>query len=128
MNTFELAEITAIAMSNFLATFGVFLSVATAYLVAANLAGKNLTKLQLVIVNGSYLIATTILGYLVGANFRIFFIWASFNPEGVIAQSSNRPFLVDFTWPLVMLMLVIIVGSLTFMNSVRKGSSSADGT
>ena len=57
MNRFEFAELSASAMSNFLATFSVFLSVATAYLVAAYLVGKKLTTLQLSIVNGSYLIS-----------------------------------------------------------------------
>ncbi|MDB3908600.1 hypothetical protein N9390_03620 [Gammaproteobacteria bacterium] len=97
MTAFEIAEITASAMGNFLTSFSVFLSVASAYLVAAYLVGSKLTTLQLAIVNGSYLIATSILGYLVGANFRVFYIWASSNPEGVIRQSENRPALIDFS-------------------------------
>jgi hypothetical protein len=128
MNAFETAEITAFAMSNFLATFGVFLSIATAYLAAAFLVGNKLSSLQLAIVNGSYLIATSILGFLVSSNFRVFFIWASSDPNGLVAQSPNKPFLVDFTWPLTMLLFIIVIGSFAFMYSIRKGSSGANGT
>lgn len=123
MNAFELAEITAIAMGNFLTTFGVFLSVASAYLVAAYLVGAKLTGFQLTVVNGSYLIATSILGYLVGANFRVFFIWASSNTEGFIRQSGRGPIMIDFTWPLSILLIIIVLGSLTFMYSIRRGGS-----
>jgi hypothetical protein len=128
MNAFETAEMTAFAMSNFLATFGVFLSIATTYLVAAFLVGNKLTSLQLAIVNGSYLIATSILGYLVSANFRVFFIWASSDSNRVISQSPDKPFLVDFTWPLTILIFIIVIGSFTFMYSIRKGGSGAHGT
>lgn len=128
MNTFEIAEITAISMSNFLTSFSVFLSIASAYLVAAYLVGTKLTSLQLAIVNGSYLIATSILGFLVSANFRVFFIWASSNSEGLVRQAENRPWLIDFSLPISILLLIIVIGSLTFMYSIRKGGSSAGGT
>ena len=121
MEANEVAAITAAHMGNFLTAFTVFLSIATAYLIAAYLVGKKLTNLQLVVVNSSYLISTAILGYLVSANFRVFYIWASSNPMGLVAQSNLRPYLVDFTWPLVVLLTVIVVGSLTFMFSIRRG-------
>jgi len=72
LNEYVNSEITAIEMENFLTTFSVFLSGASAYLVAADLAGSTLTILQLSIVTGSYIIATSILGYFVCANFRVF--------------------------------------------------------
>lgn len=128
MNATEIAEIAAISMGNFLTTFSVFLSIASAYLVAAYLVGAKLTSLQLAIVNGSYLIATSILGFLVGANFRVFFIWASSNSEGLVRQSEGRPWLIDFSWPITILLLIIVIGSLTFMHSVRKGDSDHNGT
>lgn len=128
MNATEIAEIAAISMGNFLTTFSVFLSIASAYLVAAYLVGAKLTSLQLAIVNGSYLIATSILGFLVGANFRVFFIWASSNSEGLVRQSESRPWLIDFSWPITILLLIIVIGSLTFMHSVRKGGSGENGT
>ncbi|MCP5348652.1 MAG: hypothetical protein R3F41_06940 [Gammaproteobacteria bacterium] len=128
MDPMEIAEITALGMGNFLTTFSVFLSVASAYLVAAYLVGAKLTSLQLTIVNGSYLIATSILGYLVGANFRVFFVWASSNPDGLVRQSGRGPVLIDFTWPMSILMLVIIAGSMTFMVSIRKGGPGDSGT
>ena len=128
MNEFEIAEMSALAMGNFLTTFGVFLSIASAYLAAAYLVGAKLTKLQITIVNGSYLIATSILGYLVCANFRVFFIWASSNPDGIIRQSGRGPILIDFTWPLLVLLLIIVAGSFTFMYSIRSGRSGDSGT
>ena len=128
MNAFEIAEITASSMGNFLTSFSVFLSVASAYLVAAYLVGAKLTTFQLSIVNGSYLIATSILGYLVGANYRVFYIWASSNSEGVVRQSENRPALIDFSWPISILLLIIVIGSLAFMYSIRTGGSDDNGT
>ena len=128
MNSIEFFEMSAIAMGNFLTTFSVFLSVATAYLVAAYLVGAKLTTLQLFIVNGCYLIAASILGYLVGANFRVFFIWATSNPEGLVRQSGRGPVLIDFTWSLSILLFIIVVGSLTFMYSIRKGGSGESDT
>lgn len=122
MDAYEIAELTAIAMGNFLTTFSVFISIASAYLVAAYLVGKNLTGLQLTIVNGCYLIATTILGYLVGANFRIFHLWASRNREMESQSLNELPALVDFYWPLTCLIVIIVLGSLTFMVTVRKSN------
>jgi hypothetical protein len=124
MNEYEIAEITAISMGNFLTTFSVFLSVASAYLVVAYLVGSKLTILQLSIVNGSYIIATSILGYLVSANFRVFFIWARSNTDGLVRQSGRGPVLIDFTWPVTILLLTIVVASLIFMYSIRRGGSS----
>jgi len=123
MTDAEIAEVTTAAMSNFLTTFSVFLSIATAYLAAAYLVGKKLNLLQLSIVNGSYLIATSVLGYLVWANFRVFYLYASLDSAGSMAQFDNRPTLIDFSWPITSLLIIIVAGSFTFMHSVRKAGS-----
>jgi hypothetical protein len=121
MSEFEIASITAAAMANFLTAFTVFLSIVTAYIVAAFVAGSRLTKLQLVIVNLSFLIATSILGYLVVAAFRRFYSSAiaksNFNPEG-------GPLAIDFTCPLGMLIVIFIAGCLIFMHTIRKETQS----
>ena len=122
MNEYEITELTHMAMGLFLTTFSVFLSVATAYLVAIYLVGNKLSTLQLFIVNGSYLISTTILGYLTAANFRVFYIYASTNVEGTVRKSGNGPLLIDFTWPITILLSIIVVGSITFMYSIRNQS------
>ena len=124
MSPAELAELAALGMENFLTSFSVFLSVAIAYIVAAYIVGDKLSTLQLSIVNSSFLISTIILGYLVAANFRVFFLFASANREGVVAQSGNRPILIDFTWPIGILLGVITLGCIVFMFSVRKGDKN----
>jgi hypothetical protein len=123
MSVYELSELTMVQMSNFLTAFSVFLSVVTAYIVAAYVVGSKLTPLQLAIVNCCFLIAATILGYLTSASFRVFFIWASSNSEGPVAQSDIGPVLVDFTWPLATLLFVIEIGCFVFMYSVRRRGS-----
>jgi len=121
MNVYEVSELTMVQMSNFLTAFSVFLSVATAYIVAAYVVGTKLTRLQLAIVNCCFFIAATILGYLTSASFRVFYIWATLNAEGPVARSADGPLLVDFTWPLAALLCVIVVGSFVFKYSVRRG-------
>jgi hypothetical protein len=69
-----------------------------------------------------------ILGYLVSANFRVFYISAPANQEGLILQSDIAPVLIDFTWPLAVLQLVMVIGSLTFMYSIRNGDSNEPNT
>ena len=53
MEANEVAAITAAHMGNFLTAFTVFLSIATAYLIAAYLVGKKLTNLQKLYVEGT---------------------------------------------------------------------------
>jgi predicted anti-sigma-YlaC factor YlaD len=116
MTEYEVADIAASVLANFLTSLTVFLSIASAYVISAFSAGERLTKIQLCIVNLCFLISAGILGYLVVSLFRRFFALAqSIDVErGLIGE-------VDFTWPLCVLLAVIIFGCLIFMWNVRHG-------
>ena len=72
MSEYELAELAGLAMSNFLTTFTVFVSIVTAYVIAAFAAGQRLSKLQVSIVNSCFLIASGAIGAPIGTNFAGF--------------------------------------------------------
>ena len=74
MSEFELAELAGTAMSNFLTSFTVFISIVTAYVVAAFAAGRKLTKLQVSVVNTCFLIASVAMGLLSVFIFRVFLL------------------------------------------------------
>lgn len=119
MTDYEAAALAASAFSNFLAAFGVFLSLVTAYIVATYVAAKKLTSFQISIVNLSFLVSVGILGYLVIATFRVFYGYAALTSAGSIGTLPGRPALVDFTWPLMILLSGIVIGCGAFMYSVR---------
>ena len=72
MSEFELAELAGTSMSNFLTSFTVFVSIVTAYVVAAFAAGRKLTKLQVSVVTTCFLIASVAMGLLSVFIFRVF--------------------------------------------------------
>ena len=114
MTEYEIADITASVLSNFLTSLTVFLSIVSGYVISAFVAGTRLTKTQLTIVNLCFLASVGILGYLIVSLFTRFFALAkSINVEqGYIAA-------VDFTWPLCMLLIAIVIGCYIFMWNVR---------
>ncbi len=119
MSEYELADLAGVAMSNFLTSFTVFVSIVTAYVVAAFAAGKRLSKFQVSIVNVCFLMASGAMGLLSLLIFQVFLRRA----QALTADSGaslGSPITVDFTWVLVTLYLVLIGGSLLFMRSVRR--------
>lgn len=114
MSEYEVAELTAAVLSNFLTALTVFLSIVSAYVISAFSAGARLTKIQLSIINICFVLAVGILGFLVVSLYRRFYALAgSINVErGTIAA-------IDFSWPLCVLLLVMVVGCFIFMWSVR---------
>jgi uncharacterized membrane protein YedE/YeeE len=116
MTEYEIADITASVMSNFLTSLTVFLSIVSAYVISAFGAGKRLTKIQLSIINLCFVVSVGILGFLAVSLFRRFFALAqSIHVEqGSIAS-------VDFTWPLCALLIAIVFGCFIFMWNVRSG-------
>ena len=72
MSEFELSELAGTSMSNFLTSFTVFVSIVTAYVVAAFAAGRKLTRLQVSVVNTCFLIASGAMGLLSVGIFRVF--------------------------------------------------------
>jgi hypothetical protein len=116
MTEYELADIAASVLSNFLTALTVFFSIASAYVISAFAVGKELTKIQLSIVNLCFLISVGMLGFLTVSLYRRFFSLAqSIGVErGTIAA-------IDFTWLLCALLIVIVLGCTIFMWNVRNG-------
>ena len=114
MTEYEVADIAASVLANFLTSLTVFLSIVSAYVISAFVAGQRLSKIQLSIINLCFLVSSGILGYLAVSLFRRFFgLVQSINVErGLIGE-------VDFTWPLSVLLIAMVFGSLIFMWSVR---------
>ena len=114
MTEYEIASLTATVLSNFLTAFTVFLSIVSAYVLAAFAAGDRLTRVQLSIINCCFLAAVGILGFLVVSLYRRFFALAQsiHVKQGWIAA-------FDFSWPLSVLLIAIIIACFVFMWNVR---------
>jgi hypothetical protein len=56
MSEYELAELASGAMSNFLTSFTIFVSIVTAYAITAFAAGQRLSRIQVSVVNTCFLI------------------------------------------------------------------------
>lgn len=114
MTEYELADLAASVMANFLTSLTVFLSIVSAYVISAFVAGERLTRIQLSIVNLSFLASAGILGFIVVSLFRRFFGLAQ-----SIAVERGTIGSIDFTWPICVLLVVIVFGSLIFMWNAR---------
>jgi predicted anti-sigma-YlaC factor YlaD len=114
MTEYEVADLAASVMANFLTSLTVFLSIVSAYVISAFVAGERLSKVQLSIVNLCFLVSAGILGFIVVSLFRRFFGLAqAINVErGTIGS-------IDFTWPIGGLLAAIVFGSLVFMWNSR---------
>lgn len=123
MSEFELAELAGTAMSNFLTSFTVFISIVTAYVVAAFAAGRKLTRLQVSIVNTCFLIASSAIGLLSVLIFRIFL-----GRTQALARLNDPDIsvgvVVDVTWAVAILYVILVCGSLVFMRNVRQSASN----
>lgn len=117
---YELADLTGAAMSNFLTSFTVFVSIVTAYVIAAFTAGKRLSKQQVYVVNTCFLMASGAIGLLSVLIFQVFLRRARALGESEIAG----PVTLDFTWVVATLYLVLVCGSLFFMRNVRQTTTN----
>jgi hypothetical protein len=115
MTEYELSDYTATIMGNFLTALTVYFSVVTAYVVAAFVAGSRLSTTQLIIVNSCFTIAAGVVGFLAVLIFARFFAFATLTPD---PDSPMKP--VNFTVPLVILIVGIYVCCLVFMWDVRR--------
>lgn len=123
MSEFELAELAGTAMSNFLTSFTVFVSIVTAYVVAAFAAGRKLTKLQVSVVTTCFLIASVAIGLLSVMIFRVFLLRTN-----ALAQLNSSDIdvgvVVDVTWAVAILYVILVCGSLVFMRNVRQSNAT----
>ena len=122
MTQYELADYTNSLLDTFLTEFTIFLSLVTAYIVAAFVAGARLSSFQLWIVNLVFSISTGVMGLLSFLTFERFFAHAML-AETPASNATSQP--VDFTIPLVILLSALVLGSFSFMWSVRRASANA---
>ena len=122
MTQYELADFTNSLLDTFLTEFTIFLSLVTAYIIAAFVAGARLSSFQLWIVNLVFSISTGIMGLLCFLTFERFFAHAVIADTPASAAASQP---VDFTLPLIALLIALILGSFSFMWSIRRDRSNA---
>ena len=113
MTEYELIDYIASLMANFQTALALYFTIVTAYVVAAFVAGDRLTRLQLFIVNACFVIAAGIVGSLTVLIFARFFSYAT---ESSVPDGAP---LIDFRWPLGLLVFAVLVGCLVFMWSIR---------
>ena len=123
MSEFELAELAGTAMSNFLTSFTVFVSIVTAYVVAAFAAGRKLTKLQVSVVTTCFLIASVAIGLLSVFIFRVFLLRTQALSQ-LINPDIGVGVVVDVTWAVAILYVILVFGSLVFMRNVRQPNAN----
>jgi hypothetical protein len=120
MSEFEIAELTTGAMSNFLTSFTIFVSIVTAYAVTAFAAGRRLSRLQVAVVNTCFLIASGAMGLLSVLIFGVFLRRAQ--ALNSLNETVVGP-VVDFTWLVAALYIVLTCSCIIFMWNVRHRSS-----
>lgn len=116
MSEYELAELTTGAMGNFLASFTIFVSIVTAYIITAFAAGQRLSRVQASVLNACFLIACGSMGLLSVLIFQVFL--RRVQALNSMNESIVGP-VVDFTWFVAILYLMLTVGSFIFMWNVR---------
>ena len=119
MIDYGLADYAASVLSNFLSAITIYFSIATAYVIAAFTAGARLTRLQLVIVNTGFTIAAGTMGSLSVLLFSRFYELALQAQE----TDAQTP-LFDFSIPIGALAVIVFLGCVLFMWSVRRTPKS----
>lgn len=117
MIDYGLAEYGSSVMSNFLSAITIYFSIATAYVIAAFVAGSRLTRLQLAIVNIGFTIAAGTMGTLSVLLFLRFFEIAS-----QVQKTGAATPIVNFSIPIGILVAIVFCGCLVFMWSIRRES------
>jgi hypothetical protein len=120
MTEYELLDYIASLMANFQTALALFFTIVTAYVVAAFVAGDRLTRLQLLIVNACFAIAAGIVGSLTVLIFARFYSYAE------QASVPDGAPLIDFRWPLGLLVFAVFAGCLVFMWSIRSKARRHD--
>jgi len=121
MSEYELAELTNGAMSNFLTSFTVFVSIVTTYAITAFSAGKRLSRVQVSVINTCFLLACGAIGLLSILIFQVFLRRAQLLSS---LNDSVTGSIVDFTWAVAALYIILTCGCIIFMRNVRHPSSN----
>ena len=116
MSEYEVTSLAASMMSNFLASFTIYVTIVTTYVITAFVAGSRLTFFQLSIVNACFTTSAVVIGFLSVTIYQRATSLAArtWGLAGTVAP----PF--DFTWVILLLYLCLLLGSYLFMSSVRK--------
>lgn len=109
-------------MSNFLATFTIFITIVTAYVITAFVAGKRLSNYQIIIINTCFLASSALIGFLSIITFTRARSLVQSDPDTI---STYVPVL-SMTWLIVPLYLGLLIGCLAFMHNVRNRDSAED--
>lgn len=123
MTDYEVSSLAASIMANFLATFTIFLTIVTAYVITAFVAGPRLTMYQLSIVNACFLTSSLIIGFL---SITIYQRATSLAMQTWDLTKTTAP-PIDLSWMILLLYVGLLVGSFLFMSSVRRGPNVARG-
>ena len=119
MSEYELTDLAAAAMANFLATFTIFMSIVTAYAITAFVAGTRLTRIQLFVINACFLLSASTMGFL------SYLIFGTFVRRAQTADSLGGidiGTVVDFSWYVAFIYILLTLGCLLFMWNVRHPS------
>lgn len=122
MSEYELADLTTGAMNNFLASFTIFVSIVTAYVITAFAAGQRLTRIQVSVVNTCFLIACGSMGLLSVLIFQVFLRRVS--ALNAVNDAIVGP-VVDFTWLVAALYSILTCASIIFMWNIRHSQPAA---
>ena len=117
MSEYELTDLAASAMANFLASFTIFMTIVTAYAITAFVAGVRLTRIQASVINSCFLLSASTMGYL---SFLIFgtFVRRARTADGMGGVDMGA--VVDFSWYVATLYILLTVGCLFFMWNIRQ--------
>ena len=116
MSEYELTDLTAGAMSNFLTTFTIFVSLVTAFAITAFVAGARLSTVQVFVINACFLLSSSVMGLLSVLIFGVFLRRAKMVAE--LGSAGVGP-IVNFTWFVAGLYILLTIGCLVFMWNVR---------
>lgn len=122
MTEYEVADIAESTASSFLATFTIFISLVTTYIIAAFVAGTRLSKFRVTVVNLSFLTSTSLIGFLSIQMFQRATVLVQRTTDQI--ETPVAPF--DFSWAIVALYTGLLAGSVVFMVSIRRNKNNAD--
>ena len=120
MTEYEISSLAASIMANFLATFTIFLTIVTAYVITGFVAGSRLTRYQLSIVNACFLTSPLVIGFLSITIYQRATALARQTWE--LIGSAAPP--IDVSWIILLLYVGLLAGSFLFMGSVRSDRPS----
>ena len=121
MTEYELADLTTSVMSNYIATYSVFLTIVSAYVIAAFVAGSRLSRAQVAFVTLCFLSVTSVTILLCATMLSRALALSLQSPLEELAPiplGSTAPVVVTF-----LLQGVIVAGSVWFMSRARNPRS-----